>query len=34
MLTPPPQWRLPLLALLAAWALLAAIYADTGASMV
>ncbi len=34
MLTPPPQWRLPLLALFAAWALLAAIYADTGASMV
>lgn len=34
MLKLPPPWRLPLLALALAWALLAALYYDTGAAMV
>ncbi|PTT78190.1 exosortase A, partial [Pelomonas sp. HMWF004] len=34
MLNLPPPWRLPLLGLALAWALLALLYADTGAAMV
>ena len=34
MMNLPPPWRLPLLGLALAWALLAALYWDTGAAMV